>query len=249
MLSAALSRANSSKSANRLLGVLDRYSLKLAGPHYSAIQNRPSSTVLLNNTRKISSRSAQIVRHFSSSPREDPVVRDEANMASKYTVRKIGAPNTLEHRIYIEKDGVPVSPFHDIPLYANEQQTILNMVVEIPRWTNGKLEVRRLAQPFTYASTQKLPFENALTYHVFRSPKKSRSIPSSKTSRKASSASSETASLIRVTSGTTAPSLRYGASRSLGIYNKAYKPTDLGGPKCHPSRDQGKGRQRPIGCL
>jgi inorganic pyrophosphatase len=62
-------------------------------------------------------------------------------MASKYTVRKIGAPNTLEHRIYIEKDGVPVSPFHDIPLYANEQQTILNMVVEIPRWTNGKMEV------------------------------------------------------------------------------------------------------------
>ena len=63
-------------------------------------------------------------------------------MASKYTVRKIAAPNTLEHRVYIEKDGVPLSPFHDIPLYANEQQTILNMVVEIPRWTNGKLEVR-----------------------------------------------------------------------------------------------------------
>jgi inorganic pyrophosphatase len=62
-------------------------------------------------------------------------------MASQFKVRKIGAPNTLEHRIYIEKDGVPISPFHDIPLYANEQQTILNMVVEIPRWTNGKLEV------------------------------------------------------------------------------------------------------------
>ena len=59
-----------------------------------------------------------------------------------YTTRKIGAPHTLEHRVYIEKDGVPVSPFHDIPLYANEQQTILNMVVEIPRWTNAKQEVR-----------------------------------------------------------------------------------------------------------
>ena len=67
-------------------------------------------------------------------------------MASKsqYTARKIGAANTLEHRIYIEKDGVPVSPFHDIPLYANEQQTILNMVVEIPRWTNAKQEVRTI---------------------------------------------------------------------------------------------------------
>lgn len=58
-----------------------------------------------------------------------------------YSVRKIGAPNTLEHRVYIEKDGQPISPFHDIPLFANEQQTILNMIVEIPRWTNGKLEV------------------------------------------------------------------------------------------------------------
>ena len=60
---------------------------------------------------------------------------------SRFSVRKVGQPNTLEHRIYIEKDGVPCSPFHDIPLYANDQQTVLNMIVEIPRWTNGKLEV------------------------------------------------------------------------------------------------------------
>lgn len=62
---------------------------------------------------------------------------------SSYTVRKVAAAHTFEHRVYIEKDGVPVSPFHDIPLYANAEQTILNMVVEIPRWTNAKLEVRR----------------------------------------------------------------------------------------------------------
>lgn len=62
-------------------------------------------------------------------------------MAPTYTTRHIGAPHTLDYRVFIEKDGVPVSPFHDIPLYANEQQTILNMVVEIPRWTNAKQEV------------------------------------------------------------------------------------------------------------
>lgn len=62
---------------------------------------------------------------------------------SGYTVRKIGAPNTLDHRIYLEKDGRLISPFHDIPLYANEQKTILNMIVEIPRWTNGKLEISK----------------------------------------------------------------------------------------------------------
>ena len=58
-----------------------------------------------------------------------------------YTTRKVAAPHTLEHRVYIEKDGVPVSPFHDIPLYANQQQTVLNMIVEVPRWTNAKMEV------------------------------------------------------------------------------------------------------------
>lgn len=77
-------------------------------------------------------------------------------MAPQYTVRKIGAANTLEHRVYIEKDGVPVSPFHDIPLYANEQQTILNMVVEIPRWTNGKLEVCSISLHFLRFITSNL---------------------------------------------------------------------------------------------
>lgn len=61
---------------------------------------------------------------------------------SEYKVRQIGPKHTLDYRAFIEKDGSPVSPFHDIPLYANEQQTVLNMVVEIPRWTNAKLEVR-----------------------------------------------------------------------------------------------------------
>jgi len=63
--------------------------------------------------------------------------------AGPYTVRKIAQPNTLEHRIYLEKDGQVISPFHDIPLYANAEKTILNMVVEIPRWTNGKLEISK----------------------------------------------------------------------------------------------------------
>lgn len=71
-----------------------------------------------------------------------------------------------EHRIFIEQDGVPVSPFHDIPLFAkyvlsslqsgyrkltpprnSEQKTILNMIVEIPRWSNGKLEVCLFPHP------------------------------------------------------------------------------------------------------
>ena len=95
------------------------------------------------------SRAHQISRHLSTQESQNlkmsslPISEKgyHANAPSGYSVRKNGAPNTVEHRIYIEKDGVPLSPFHDIPLYANEQQTILNMIVEIPRWTNAKMEV------------------------------------------------------------------------------------------------------------
>lgn len=86
---------------------------------------------------KIHSRAGQIQQHLQQSTTSPP---STANMA-EYTARKIGAPNTLEHRIFIEQNGKPVSPFHDIPLYANPEQTILNMIVEVPRWTNAKMEV------------------------------------------------------------------------------------------------------------
>ncbi|KAG7808755.1 hypothetical protein KL921_003837 [Ogataea angusta] len=60
-----------------------------------------------------------------------------------YSVRQIGAANTLDYKVYLEKDGKPISPFHDIPLYADESKQILNMVVEVPRWTNAKLEISK----------------------------------------------------------------------------------------------------------
>ncbi|KAI9023060.1 inorganic pyrophosphatase [Phycomyces nitens] len=60
---------------------------------------------------------------------------------AEYKARQVGALNTLEFRLFFEKNGVPVSPFHDIPLFANPEKTILNMVVEIPRWSNAKLEI------------------------------------------------------------------------------------------------------------
>ncbi|KZT30886.1 pyrophosphatase-domain-containing protein [Neolentinus lepideus HHB14362 ss-1] len=61
----------------------------------------------------------------------------------EYSTRLIGAPNTLEHRVYIEKDGQVVSPFHDIPLFADQNNGILNMIVEVPRWTNAKMETSK----------------------------------------------------------------------------------------------------------
>jgi len=120
-----------------------------ASPAASAFSNPASSSLTppssassplhqLRSSSTVSrSRTSLIARHLSSS--STPFTTN--TMASSYTVRKVGQPHTLEHRVYIEKDGIPVSPFHDIPLFANAEQTILNMVVEIPRWTNAKLEV------------------------------------------------------------------------------------------------------------
>ena len=61
--------------------------------------------------------------------------------SSGYRLHKHGRPRTSDFRVFFEKDGIPISPFHDIPLYADEEKHIFNMVVEIPRWTNAKYEV------------------------------------------------------------------------------------------------------------
>ncbi|KAI8987268.1 inorganic pyrophosphatase [Mycotypha africana] len=63
--------------------------------------------------------------------------------ADKFTTRSVGAPNTVDYRVYFENNGQVISPFHDIPLFANEEKTIYNMVVEIPRWTNAKNEINK----------------------------------------------------------------------------------------------------------
>ena len=49
--------------------------------------------------------------------------------------------------MYIEQNGSPISSWHDIPLFADRNNGILNMVVEVPRWTNAKMEVSK-EEPF-----------------------------------------------------------------------------------------------------
>ena len=101
--------------------------------------NSPTTRPLVN---KINSRAQQLAGHLhSTTPAAAIHTSAESSPKMTYTTRKIASANTLEHRVFIEKDGQLVSPWHDIPLYANEQQTVLNMVVEVPRWTNAKMEV------------------------------------------------------------------------------------------------------------
>ena len=133
---------------------------------------------------KINSRARLLAGHLdttaSSTAIRTAATKNSPNMS--YTTRKIGSANTLEHRIFIEKDGQLVSPWHDIPLYANEQQTVLNMVVEVPRWTNAKMEVR-VPDGF-----ERVLCDRQNTDNRRRSPRRSSSTPSSRTSRRASSA-------------------------------------------------------------
>ena len=114
---------------------------KLASPHYNNKFSSLSSPSQNQSTTIATRRSDLVSRHLSSTTPSTTANMSYGKHPSEFSVRKIGAPNTLEFRAFIERDGQPLSSFHDVPLYANEQQTVLNMIVEIPRWTNAKLEV------------------------------------------------------------------------------------------------------------
>lgn len=56
-----------------------------------------------------------------------------------YTIEERGPANSLEYRIFYKQDGKYISPFHDIPM--SSAAGTFNMVVEVPRWTNAKMEI------------------------------------------------------------------------------------------------------------
>lgn len=57
-----------------------------------------------------------------------------------FQTHEVGKRNTLSWRMYYKNEnGDIISPFHDIPLSSKEGT--FNMVVEVPRWSNAKLEI------------------------------------------------------------------------------------------------------------
>ncbi|KAL5968114.1 Inorganic pyrophosphatase [Taenia solium] len=58
---------------------------------------------------------------------------------STFTTKCFGECNSTDYRMYFFSGTDPISPFHDIPLH-NSPNTF-NMVVEIPRWSNAKMEI------------------------------------------------------------------------------------------------------------
>uniref|UniRef100_A0A0N5C8Q7 inorganic diphosphatase n=1 Tax=Strongyloides papillosus TaxID=174720 RepID=A0A0N5C8Q7_STREA len=59
----------------------------------------------------------------------------------KYSIEERGQLNTLSYRIFIKQGEHVINPWHDIPLFACENSKIYNMIVEIPRFSNAKMEM------------------------------------------------------------------------------------------------------------
>lgn len=60
-------------------------------------------------------------------------------MSASFTIEERGAANSPDYRVFFKNDqGQIISPFHDIPLKNGDH---FNMVVEIPRWSNAKMEI------------------------------------------------------------------------------------------------------------
>ncbi|XP_036073081.1 inorganic pyrophosphatase 2, mitochondrial [Oryzias melastigma] len=66
----------------------------------------------------------------------------ETHINMSFSIEERGRPNTKEFRVFFKNsEGKFISPFHDIPIYANEAENIFHAVVEVPRWTNAKMEI------------------------------------------------------------------------------------------------------------
>ncbi|XP_060801782.1 uncharacterized protein LOC106130262 [Amyelois transitella] len=66
--------------------------------------------------------------------------------ARMYIAEERGSAYSPDYRVYFKDESGPISPLHDIPLWADRDQRLVNMVVEVPRWTNAKMEIS-LSEP------------------------------------------------------------------------------------------------------
>jgi len=84
-----------------------------------------------------------------------------------YTVKEVAKPETLEYRVFFHHNSKVISPFHDIPLWADKTKALAHMVVEIPKLEiskdnflnpikqdvkNGKLRNVAWKYPFNYGA-------------------------------------------------------------------------------------------------
>lgn len=61
-----------------------------------------------------------------------------------YTTEAKGEKGTLEYKLFFkDAEGNVVSPFHDIPLWADEAKGVANMITEIEQGTQPKMEISK----------------------------------------------------------------------------------------------------------
>jgi len=60
---------------------------------------------------------------------------------SRYSVEERGVENTESFKVFVKDASGPISPFHDIPLFANLEAKTFHAVIEVPRWSNAKMEI------------------------------------------------------------------------------------------------------------
>ncbi|GFG31818.1 hypothetical protein Cfor_12395, partial [Coptotermes formosanus] len=94
---------------------------------------RAKSHVLISRFRLLE-------RRLFGSVSSDYLCRKQSSLAMYEAVER-GSPYTTDYRVYFRNASGPISPLHDIPIYADASKKIYNMVVEIPRWTNAKMEI------------------------------------------------------------------------------------------------------------
>lgn len=69
-----------------------------------------------------------------------------------------------KNSISANENGNAISPLHDIPLHADDSQKVYNMVVEVPRWTNAKMEVCRCIKPLMWNFLWGAPLSSAVYF-------------------------------------------------------------------------------------
>ncbi|VVC88279.1 unnamed protein product [Leptidea sinapis] len=68
-------------------------------------------------------------------------VPQTSNLKNMYIAEERGSAYSPDYRVFFKDENGPISPLHDIPLWADKARRLANMVVEIPRWSNAKMEI------------------------------------------------------------------------------------------------------------
>merc|ERR1712001_158881 len=109
--------------------------------------------VLCSATRSSSSFSSDFVRGFfisksfiTSKSSKCLIIPQIINMA-EYRVEPRGSLYNDNFRLFFKNgNGELISPMHDIPMAENVDSNEFNMVVEVPRWSNAKMEINLKGQ-------------------------------------------------------------------------------------------------------